>query len=217
MIPVNVLEDFAPLDLPDTQATANNGVAAAPDATKISKASKERAYNDRLYKGFGGVSIGPQSYKNFALENNGTKLLDGRETLNNEWIKGTVVTSFYYTQVAKSNVYIGYSVGAMFSDNVFYSKNPGLLMNPYCPAYDASVTSVNGGLPGGDQNQFRAPEGTYEYDGATYDYSCQEHFGVRVNRETLAHIPAEVNTAYVIRPIKQLMLWAAARNQRELV
>ena len=135
---------------------------------------------DKFYKGFGGVSIGVQQYKNFALDNGGTKLLDGRETLNNEHIRGTVVSSYYYTRLRQSRVYLGYSISAMFSDSVFYSKNPRLLMNPYCSAYDSTVSSVNGGIAGGDQNMFRETEGYYEYDGATYYYSCQEHFGVRV-------------------------------------
>ena len=164
---------------------------------------------ERFYNGFGGVAIGVQQYKNFALDNGGTKLLDGRETLNNETIRGTVVSSYYYSRLRESRVYIGYTISAMFSDSVFYSKNPRLLMNPYCAAYDSTVSSVNGGVAGGDQNMFRETEGYYEWEGDTYYYSCQEHFGVRVNRETLAHVPAEVNTAYVFRPTPKIMLWLA--------
>lgn len=189
-------------------ATQNKPTKGEPSANKGILSIKERN-QDKFYNGFGGVSIGVQQYKNFVLDNMDETLFDGRETLNNEVIRGSVVSSYYYSRFRDSRVYIGYTISAMFSDSVFYSNNPRLLMNPYCSAYYLGVESVNGGPPAGDNNMFRATEGTYQWEGDTYYYSCQNHFGVRINRETLIHVPAEVNTAYVFRPTQKIMLWVA--------
>lgn len=166
--------------------------------------------DDIYYDGFGGVALGYQQYKNFAKNTKSTLLLDGREGIDMEHIAGTTVSSFYFSRIAKSKIYVGYSVTAMFADRVVSSEDANSLMLPYwCPAYWNEVSSVNGGKPGGDQNVFHDQEGTYELYGDTYEYSCNNQFGARSNRETLVHIPAEINFAYVMRPIKKMQVWVS--------
>ena len=97
---------------------------------------------------------------------------------------GTVVSSSYYTRLRQSRVYIGYIIATVLSDSVFYSKNPRVQMNPYCPSYYDGVSSVNGGDFGGDQNVFRAAEGFYTREGEEYLYSCHQEEGQSVAEAT---------------------------------
>ena len=185
---------------------------AGADSDPVSAETAEAAEDPypRHYEGFGGVSLGVQRYFQFAVDPDFHELLDGRETLTNASIGGTVVTSYYFSRISNSRLYVGYAVSAMFSDELYSSKDPSVMMNPYCPAYDSAVSSVNGGQPGGDYNEFRPTEGTYSYEGQLYEYGCLNNFGVRTNRETLVHIPAEFNFAWVARPTQKTQFWVSA-------
>lgn len=187
--------------------------SGAEDMPSASESESVAAADDPYpmhYDGFGGVSLGVQRYIQFSIDPSFHELLDGRETLPNNSIGGTVVTSYYFSRISNSRLYVGYAVSAMFSDKLYSSKDPTVLMNPYCPAYDAAVEAVNGGQPGGDYNTFRPSEGTYTYGGQEYEYGCMNNFGVRTNRETLVHIPAEFNMAWVGRPTAKTQVWVSA-------
>lgn len=195
-------------------------LAAPKKKDSQDKSDSSSAEGNMYYKGFGGVGLGYQRYTNFAVPPGSERLLEGRNGFEKEKFSGTTVTSFYYSRIKESPIYLGYAVSAMFSNRSVVDRNTDSLMFPECPSYLApyeeedftyeGVSSVNGEEPGWKNETFQHTEGTYVEDGQTYQFSCQNLSGVRNNQESLVHIPAEVNIAYVLRPMEKVQLWAAA-------